>query len=168
LFLTRNFNRRAQRKPRAEARNLDFVIFAAIRTRNGWNPLFVALNSSTSFGKLVHRGDVFEIRTVNKSFSQNANGLCLLGVIFRSHLRRMRFLVNKLCISNHCRKCILRYDVRSSLKELRWTVAVNRLSPKISRIIPGNWGKAESGWLARPLLSRIARFGSGGRIHQFL
>jgi len=46
--------------------------------------------------------------------------------------------------------------------------AVNRLKPEVSRIIPGNWGKAESGWLARPLLSRIARFGSGGRIHQFL
>jgi hypothetical protein len=42
------------------------------------------------------------------------------------------------------------------------------LKPEVSRIIPGNWGKAESGWLARPLLSRIARFGSGGRIHQFL
>ena len=37
--------------------------------------------------------------------------------------------------------------------------AVNRLKPEVSRIIPGDWGKAESGWLARPLLSRIARFG---------
>jgi hypothetical protein len=36
--------------------------------------------------------------------------------------------------------------------------AVNRLKPEVSRIIPGNWGKAESGWLARPLLSRTARF----------
>src|ERR1041385_8427883 len=77
-------------------------------------------------------------------------------------------LVNKLCISIHCRKCILRYDVRSSLKELKWMAAVNRLKPEVSRIIPGNWGKAEPGWLARPLLSRIARFDGGGRIHQFL
>ena len=38
----------------------------------------------------------------------------------------------------------------------------------VSRIIPGDWGKAESGWLAWPLLRRIARSGSGGRIHQFL
>ena len=39
---------------------------------------------------------------------------------------------------------------------------------RVSRIIPGDWGKVESGWLAHPLQSRIARFGSGGRIHQFL
>ena len=78
------------------------------------------------------------------------------------------FLVNKLCISIHCRKRIFSYDVRSSLKELRWTAAVNRLKSEVSRIIPGNWGKAESGWLARPLLRRIARFDGGGRIHQFL
>jgi len=38
----------------------------------------------------------------------------------------------------------------------------------VSRIIPGDWGKVESGWLAQLLSSRIARFGSGGRIHQFL
>jgi hypothetical protein len=38
----------------------------------------------------------------------------------------------------------------------------------VSRIIPGNWGKAESGWLAWPLLNRTVRCGSGGRIHQFL
>ena len=38
----------------------------------------------------------------------------------------------------------------------------------VSRIIPGNWGKVELGWLAWPLLGRIARFGGGGRIHQFL
>ena len=37
-----------------------------------------------------------------------------------------------------------------------------------SRIIPGDWGKVGSGWLAQPLLNRIVRFGSGGRIHQFL
>ena len=36
-----------------------------------------------------------------------------------------------------------------------------------SRIIPGDWGKAGSGWLTGLLLNRAARFG-GGRIHQFL
>ena len=46
--------------------------------------------------------------------------------------------------------------------------AVNRLRLNVSRIIPGDWGKVESGWLAQLLLSRAARFGSGGRIHQFL
>ena len=54
------------------------------------------------------------------------------------------------------------------MKELRWAAAVNRLRLNVSRIIPGDWGKVESGWLAQFLLSRIARFGSGGRIHQFL
>jgi hypothetical protein len=42
------------------------------------------------------------------------------------------------------------------------------LRPEVSRIIPGDWGKVGPGWLARLLLSRIARFGGGGRIHQFL
>jgi hypothetical protein len=42
------------------------------------------------------------------------------------------------------------------------------LRPDVSRIIPGNWGKVVPGWLAQPLLSRIARSGGGGRIHQFL
>jgi hypothetical protein len=42
------------------------------------------------------------------------------------------------------------------------------LSPKISRIIPGDWGKDESGWLVHPLINRTVRSGSGGRIHQFL
>ena len=43
-----------------------------------------------------------------------------------------------------------------------------RKSQFVSKIIPGNWGKVESGWLARPLLDRIEKFGGGGRIHQFL
>jgi hypothetical protein len=51
---------------------------------------------------------------------------------------------------------------------LRWTAAVERLKQVVSRIIPGDWGKVESGWLTWPLSSRIARFGGGGRIHQFL
>jgi hypothetical protein len=36
-----------------------------------------------------------------------------------------------------------------------------------SRIIPGDWAKVEPGWLVQPLLNRIVRFGTGGRIHQF-
>jgi hypothetical protein len=35
-------------------------------------------------------------------------------------------------------------------------------------IIPGDWGKAESGWLARPLMTRFARAVERGRIHQSL
>ena len=54
------------------------------------------------------------------------------------------------------------------MKELRWAVTVNRPAPKISRIIPGDWGKDESGWLVHPLINRAVRSGSGGRIHQFL
>jgi hypothetical protein len=53
--------------------------------------------------------------------------------------------------------------------ETRYMVAaVNRLTPEISRIIPGDWGKVESGWLARPLGKRFARAVDGGRIHQSL
>jgi hypothetical protein len=46
--------------------------------------------------------------------------------------------------------------------------AVSRPKLTISRMIPGDWGKVGPGWLARPLSSRIARSGGGGRIHQFL
>jgi hypothetical protein len=42
------------------------------------------------------------------------------------------------------------------------------LSSNISRIIPGDWGKDEPGWLVHPLINRAVRSGSGGRIHQFL
>jgi hypothetical protein len=38
--------------------------------------------------------------------------------------------------------------------------------PVVSRIIPGDWGKAGPGWLVWPLLSRAERRGGGGRIHQ--
>ena len=54
------------------------------------------------------------------------------------------------------------------LRLLRWAARVNRSRPNISRIIPGDWGKDESGWLALPLKNRTVRSGSGGRIHQFL
>jgi hypothetical protein len=47
-------------------------------------------------------------------------------------------------------------------------VAINRLKLFVSGIIPGNWGKAGSGWLAGLLLNRTERGGRGGRIHQFL
>jgi len=46
--------------------------------------------------------------------------------------------------------------------------AVNRLTLSVSRIIPGDWGKVEPGWLAQLLSSRNASSESGGRIHQFL
>jgi len=42
------------------------------------------------------------------------------------------------------------------------------LTLKVSRIIPGDWGKVGSGWLARLLRERIERFEGRGRIHQFL
>jgi hypothetical protein len=56
----------------------------------------------------------------------------------------------------------------NTTQELRWMAPVNRLSPKISRIIPGDWGKDGPGWLVHPLINRTERCGSGGRIHQFL
>ena len=127
-----------------------------------------AENLPNSLLKLVHKRVVLQFADVNKQFLRSENPLYLLGEKGCSQGVHRRFFVNKLCISNHCRMRVSRYDVTSSLKELRWKAAVNRLKPKVSRIIPGNWGKAGSGWLARLLLSRIARFGSGGRIHQFL
>ena len=36
----------------------------------------------------------------------------------------------------------------------------------ISKMIPGDWGKAGPGWLARPLHERAVKLGIGGRIHQ--
>jgi len=54
------------------------------------------------------------------------------------------------------------------LKELRWLAVINRMPPNVSRIIPGDWGKVGSGWLAQLLLNRAARSGGGGKIHQFL
>ena len=44
-----------------------------------------------------------------------------------------------------------------------------RKSSALSRIIPGNWGKVEPGWLARPLLNANCKVRDGGGIiHQFL
>ena len=130
--------------------------------------LWFLKNSSTASIKLVHTREIFEFRAVTKVFRDEGNYLYPLVVFSCSPVIQVALLVNKLCISNRLRNGVSGYDVHSSLKELRWTAAVNRLKSEVSRIIPGNWGKAESGWLARPLLSRIARFGSGGRIHQFL
>jgi hypothetical protein len=65
-------------------------------------------------------------------------------------------------------QCQIKPDSRRPHVERRWAAAVNRLRSRISKIIPGDWGKVGSGWLAQPLLSRLARGGSGGRIHQSL
>ena len=67
-----------------------------------------------------------------------------------------------------CRLDEKRYDVFSSLKELGRAVVIARTLSSGSRIIPGDWGMVGPGWLARPLSSRSASSGSGGRIHQFL
>ena len=81
--------------------------------------------------KLVHTGAFFKFASVNNSCWQSANRAYLLGVIGYSHTIHTRFLVNKLCISIRCRNRNFGYDVRSSLKELRRTAAVNRLKPKV-------------------------------------
>jgi hypothetical protein len=39
---------------------------------------------------------------------------------------------------------------------------------KVSRIIPGDWGKVGSGWWARPLETCAVRRVGGGRIHRLL
>jgi hypothetical protein len=45
--------------------------------------------------------------------------------------------------------------------------AVNRLSPILPRIIPGDWGKTGPGWLVQ-FLSDAPEGVRRGRIHQFL
>ena len=45
-------------------------------------------------------------------------------------------------------------------------MADERMPRAVSKIIPGDWGKAGPGWLARPLHDRAAELGRGGRIHQ--
>ena len=118
----------------------------------------IAEKSLSTSLKLVHSRGLFEMRGVNIVFWRSGNRLCLFGRFTYSRFIYAPHFVNKLWISNHLRYEVSGYDVHSSLKELRWMAAVNRLKPKVSRIIPGNWGKAGSGWLARLLLSRIARF----------
>jgi hypothetical protein len=41
------------------------------------------------------------------------------------------------------------------------------LGPAVSKIIPGNWGKAGAGWLLPPLRERVARREGRGKIHRF-
>src|SRR5438876_887476 len=72
----------------------------------------------------------------------------------------MRPAVNKVCIRNHCESGKICYGRRSSLKKPRWSVADERMTRTVSEIIPGDWGKAGPGWLARPLHDRAARLGN--------
>ena len=70
-----------------------------------------------------------------------------------SQIVRDAFSVNNVCISNRCRKQKICYDVHSSLKERSGQQQV-KLKLFVFRIIPGDWGKVESGWLTRLLLNR--------------
>ena len=42
-------------------------------------------------------------------------------------------------------------DYRQFIERTEMAAAINRLGSAVSRIIPGNWGKVGSGWLAQPL-----------------
>lgn len=61
--------------------------------------------------------------------------------------------VNKLCVRFHGNFRQIDYSIFSSLKEPRGSTAFNRVRLNVWRIIPGDWGKAGSGWLAPPLKS---------------
>jgi hypothetical protein len=87
---------------------------------------------------------------VNNSRARNWNRLIWQAHLSCSPVFHRRGLVNKLCISIHCKNQEKRYDVRSSLKEPR-RMAANKIVPEISKIIPGDWGKVGSGWLTRLL-----------------
>ena len=81
--------------------------------------------------------------------------------------RNTEFLVNN-CVGNNPftgRKNLI--GCPQFIESTEMDAVVERLRKVGSRIIPGDWGKAESGWLAWPLLGRAARRGGGGRIHRF-
>jgi hypothetical protein len=60
---------------------------------------------------------IFNENPVNNSSVNYTNGLIPLADMNCSQIVQRAFLVNKLCISIHCRFGDLSYDVHSSLKE---------------------------------------------------
>ena len=56
--------------------------------------------------------------------------------------------------------------IARSLKELE--VVDVTIDQTASGIIPGDWGKVESGWLVQPLVEPLLEERFGGRIHQLL
>jgi hypothetical protein len=101
--------------------------------------------------KLVHCGPRAEANAVNNLPGEFVRGLILLPEEHWRRLSQARDSVNNLCISIHCRFSKLRYDVRSSLKERSRQKQLKDCGLFVSRIIPGDWGKVGSGWLARSL-----------------
>jgi len=124
--------------------------------------------SSAVDSKLLHRADSFRNAAVNKVFNAWRTTLISLPVLSCSPTVHRRVLGTTLFTRFRCRLPERVYAVHSSLKKLSRTVVIARKLSSGSRIIPGDWGKAGPGWLARPLSSRSASSGSGGRIHQFL
>ena len=118
--------------------------------------------------KLLHRPDSFCVAVVNKILGAWRPALISLTMQRAAAIVRRRIWSITLWTRFRCRMAGLRYDVHSSLKELGRAVVIARTLSSGSRIIPGDWGKVGPGWLARPLSSRRASSGGGGRIHQFL
>jgi hypothetical protein len=128
----------------------------------------LALNSVFAKPILLHRRDFFHDRPVNKAFSALRKVLILLAVVSCSPIVHRCIWSITLCTRFRCRLREMVYAVLSSLKELSRAAVIARKLSSGSRIIPGDWGKVGPGWLARPLSSRSASCGGGGRIHQFL
>jgi hypothetical protein len=126
------------------------------------------LKSAASKSGLLHRADSLRDSAVNKAFNELVTTLISLPALSCPPVIHYALLGTTLFTMFRCRFTKMIYACTSSLKELGLTAVIASELLSGSRIIPGDWGKAGSGWLARPLSSRIARFGSGGRIHQFL
>jgi len=127
-----------------------------------------ALNSASTSPKLLHRTDSPRAASVNNVF--RAGRTTLISLTAGSCPPVVHFAFWRITLFTRFR-CRLRekvYAVPSSLKELGRAARIARKMSNGSRIIPGDWGKAGPGWLARPLCSRSASSGRGGRIHQFL
>ena len=100
--------------------------------------------------RLVHRGKHAPVFVVNNSLLHSAVRLNLQRDLTCSQSVHRTELLIKLWTRIHCRNREVRYDGRSSLKELRRAVMDEGKLLNVSRIIPGDWGKVKSGWLARP------------------
>jgi hypothetical protein len=57
---------------------------------------------------------------------------------------------------------------KGAIREFMVTGGRRKKANGSPRILPGDWGKAGTGWLARPLWKWFARAMDGGKIHQFL
>jgi len=130
--------------------------------RNRW--LFVSGKEKFSTTPILHNSP----RWIT-SGENGEGGLVLLKFLICSHTVHDAVWVNK---SVHNKSCSMRQNLLCCdqfIERTGMVGGINSMTLDVSGIIPGDWGKAESGWLAWPLWksNRKSRC-PGGRIHQFL